>query len=63
LRTWALLPFTFTATVLQPEAFSDRAAVAPWERARSRKLNLYAIAGAALEFYAEKWLERAWGRG
>ena len=30
---------------------------------RSRKLYLYAITGAALEVYAEKWLERAWSRG
>ena len=52
-----------TATVLQPEALRECADVASWERVRSRKLYLYAIAGAALEVYAEKWLERAWNRG
>jgi hypothetical protein len=59
----APLPIPCTATVLQPEAFRDCADVASWERVRSRKLYLYAIAGAALEVYAEKWLERAWSRG
>ena len=53
----------FPPHVLHPEVFRDRAAVAPWERARSRKLYLYTIAGAALEVCAENWLERAWGRG
>jgi hypothetical protein len=52
-----------TATVLQPEALRDCADVASWESVRSRRLYLYAIAGAALEVYAEKWLERAWSRG
>jgi hypothetical protein len=49
--------------LLQPEALRDCADVASWERVRSRRLYLYAIAGAALEDYAEKWLERAWSRG
>jgi hypothetical protein len=59
----APLPIPCTATVLQPEALRDCADVASWERVRSRRLYLYAIAGAALEVYAEKWLERAWSRG
>ena len=53
----------FLSHVLQPEALRDCADVASWERVRSRRLYLYAIAGAALEVYAEKWLERAWSRG
>jgi hypothetical protein len=59
----APLPIPCTATVLQPEALRDCADVASWERVRSWRLYLYAIAGAALEVYAEKWLERAWSRG
>jgi hypothetical protein len=53
----------YCTIVLQPEVFRDRAAVAPWERARSRKLYLYTTAGPALEVYTEKWLKRAWGLG